>query len=475
MEHGPAAAHAMNILVLSGHDRGGGANEVAWGMVTAYRTAGHRCALAVGRKLGDDPETYALPDRGSGLGGTVLAARDAVAPVLGRVRGAGRLHDALHCLGRPRRLADRRQGIEDWTLPACANLLGLAPFRPDIVHAHNLHSWRGPMGHFDLGVLPDLSRRVPVVLTLHDAWLTTGHCAHPLGCDRWKAGCGQCPDLTLYPPVRRDATAANWRRKQQAWQDSRLFVATPSSWLMTRIQESILAPAIVDCRVIPNSVDLSVFHPGNQAAARAALDLPADAAILMFAAQGVKDGSWKDYATLRTAVARIAEALPDRAVLFVALGEDAPPERVGRARIRFVPFQRNAARVADYYRAADLYLHAARVDTFPLTVLEALACGTPAVATAVGGIPEQIASVGPAGGAAATDATGALVPAGDADAMAGAASRLLGDGDVLARLGANAVRSARERFDLDHQAQVTLDWYREVMEMWRREAPPPSR
>jgi glycosyltransferase involved in cell wall biosynthesis len=45
--------------------------------------------------------------------------------------------------------------------------------------------------------------------------------------------------------------------------------------------------------------------------------------------------------------------------------------------------------VAKYYQAADLYVHAAVADTF-LASLEALACGTPVVATGVGGIPEQI-------------------------------------------------------------------------------------
>jgi len=53
--------------------------------------------------------------------------------------------------------------------------------------------------------------------------------------------------------------------------------------------------------------------------------------------------------------------------------------------IQFVPHTLDQRRVADYYRAADLYLHAARAETFPNTILEAMACGTPVIATAVGG------------------------------------------------------------------------------------------
>ena len=51
---------------------------------------------------------------------------------------------------------------------------------------------------------------MPVALTLHDEWLLTGHCAYTLGCERWRIGCGRCPDLTIYPAIRRDSTAENF-------------------------------------------------------------------------------------------------------------------------------------------------------------------------------------------------------------------------------------------------------------------------
>jgi hypothetical protein len=53
------------------------------------------------------------------------------------------------------------------------------------------------------------------MLTLHDAWLLSGHCAHSFDCQRWKTGCGECPDLDVYPASPRDATACNWRRKRE--------------------------------------------------------------------------------------------------------------------------------------------------------------------------------------------------------------------------------------------------------------------
>src|SRR5439155_11546406 len=122
------------------------------------------------------------------------------------------------------------------------------PQRPDLVHCHNLHA-----KYFDLRVLPWLSRQVPVVLTLHDAWMLSGLCCHSFDCERWRTGCGQCPHLTLYPtiyPGIPDATHLNWKRKRKIYRRSRLYVATPSRWLMQKVKQSILAPAVIEARVI---------------------------------------------------------------------------------------------------------------------------------------------------------------------------------------------------------------------------------
>ena len=169
-------------------------------------------------------------------------------------------------------------------------------------------------------------------------------------------------------------------------------------------------------------------------------------------------------------MALAAERRREESVLFVALGEDAPPERVGAAEVRFVPYQEEPHSVADYYRAADVYLHAARADTFPNTVLEALACGTPVVATAVGGIPEQVRSFASVKGHAEFRsappqlATGFLAPPGEPRAMAECILQLLRDDSLRRQLGENAARDARERFDLNRQAEDYLAWYRDIVE-----------
>jgi glycosyltransferase involved in cell wall biosynthesis len=209
----------------------------------------------------------------------------------------------------------------------------------------------------------------------------------------------------------------------------------------------------VEARVIPNGVDLAIFHPADKATARSVLGIPQEAKVLLFAANAVRQNVWKDYQAMHAAIALVAEQLHKQDVLFIALGEDAPAERIGRAEARFVAYQQDPQIVACYYQAADVYVHAARADTFPNTVLEALACGTPVVATAVGGIPEQIDDT----------RTGFLVAPGDAKALAARLAHLLSDDAYRRSMSAEAAQDASRRFDVRQQADLYLGWYRELL------------
>ncbi len=351
-------------------------------------------------------------------------------------------------MANPGHALDWWRGTEDFDYPGTWRLLDLPPERPQVLHCHNLHG-----SYFDLRALPWLSGQLPVVLTLHDPWLLSGHCGHSFDCERWKTGCGRCPDLTIYPAVRRDATASNWQRKRDIYSRSRLRIATPSRWLMRRVEQSILSAGMVDARVIPNGVDLDVFHPADREEARSQLGLPRDAQMLLFAANGIRSNIWKDYVTMRAAIAKVAARLSDEKILFVALGEEGPTEFIEGAEIRFVPYERDPRTVARFYQAADVYLHATRADNFPLTVLEALACGIPVVATEVGGIPEQVKD----------GQSGFLVPPADAASMATAVDALLSDDALRRRFSAQAARDAGERFDLNRQAEEYLKWYQEFL------------
>ena len=449
-------AERLNILQVSTADDGGGAEKLACHLFQKYRSCGHHSWLAVGSKHGDDPDVLLLPNEACRnlWARNWISIAHILSPGVGRIAGVKRLRYWLPWLGQPKRIYKIFQGHEDFDFPATQKILDLPSEPPDIIHCHNLHG-----GYFDLRFLSSLSHQVPVILSLHDAWLLSGHCAHSFDCERWKTGCGECPDLTGYPAVRRDATNYNWLRKKEIYGKSRLHVTTACHWLMRRVEESILASGVVESRVIPYGVDQSIFHPANKRSARAVLNLPQDYKVLLFVGHGIRKNIWKDYRTMKIAVDQIARHFKGENILFIALGEEAPTEKMGQIEIRFVPPRQNWGDLARYYQAADIYLHAARVDTFPLAILEALACGIPVVATAVGGIPEQVKDLNQFG---MNEATGILTPSGDAQTMAAAIEKLLKDEVLRQRLSQNAAQDAQKRFDLNRQVDDYLAWYEQL-------------
>lgn len=454
-----------SILQVSTADERGGAESVARNLFREYRLRGHRSQMAVGFKQGSDPDIFVVPnDEVRGGWERFWLSQSSLLENL-EVVGARRAARLVRLAGQPAKVIDEWMGIEDFHFAGTRRILDLAD-HPDIVHCHNLHG-----GYFDLRALQWLSAERPIVITMHDAWLLSGHCVHSLSCERWETGCGRCPDLTLYPAVRRDATAHNWQRKRRIYSGSRLHVATPCQWLMDKVQRSVLALGAVSTRVIPHGVDLTQFKATPRPLVRRHLGIPEDAEVLVFAANRIRQNIWKDYATMRTAVEMVSTAASNRRIVFVALGDVGEPERIGTAEVRFVPYEKDPAAVARYYSAADLYIHAARVDTFPNVILEALACGAPVVGTAVGGIPEQIKGLASIGGRihplnthCADKATGMLVPPGEPEAMAHAIVSLLRDATLRQQLSANAIADAHQRFDLQRQVNNYLQWYGEILD-----------
>ena len=441
------------ILQVSPNDAFGGAAIVAGRLHLAYQEHGQRSLLAVGYKSSDDPYVLEIPrqKRSSKWTQPIWRLYGRLQSLDGRILGVKLLRRSLNIIAGGWPALQKAMGREDFNFPGSRQLLGMFPLRPDVIQAHNLHG-----NYFDLRYLEELSTKLPVILTLHDAWLLSGHCAHSLDCERWRTGCGNCPYLSIPLPVRRDATRYNWRRKQRIYANSRFYVATPCRWLMQKVEQSILAPAIIESRVIPNGVDLSIFKPSERGFIREALSISNDAKVVLCCANGIRTNLSKDYQTLNRAFTLVADRFNDPHLLLVALGEKAPSEKIGKSEVRFVPYQRDPLVVASYFQAADVYVHAARADTFPNSVLEALACGKPVVATAVGGIPEQIVD----------GQTGFLVPTGDARAMAFCMEQILIDDDLRKRMSQAAADLARRRFNLECQVDGYLNWYTHILEHW---------
>jgi glycosyltransferase involved in cell wall biosynthesis len=459
----------MRVLQVNTSDTGGGAARIAQELCQGCRAAGHEAWMAVSGRTQTitDAMRIQVHESETAWGRAWKRVGSTLAPFVHRSRAVDHLHYALTiCAATPAKWLHRRSGHENFDFPASRRLLDLPPVQPDLVHCHNLHG-----EYFDLRMLPRLSHAVPTFLTLHDAWLLSGHCAHSFGCERWLSGCGKCPDLTITPAIQRDGTAYNWKRKRRIYSRSRLYVATPCNWLMRKVERSMLAEGIVDARVIPNGVDVAAFRPGCQSEARRALGVARDVRLLLFAASFARTNPFKDFKNLRLASEIVSVQRPSERLELVVLGDTGDDEVFGNLRIRFLPFRDDIDHMRQWYQAADAYVHPAKADTFPTVILEAMACGTPVVASAIDGICEQVRSFrhgsGSDAGHEAESATGFLVPPGDPSAIASAICKILNDEPLRRQLGTNGVADVRSRFALSRQVDEYLSWYEEVRASWR--------
>jgi glycosyltransferase involved in cell wall biosynthesis len=183
----------------------------------------------------------------------------------------------------------------------------------------------------------------------------------------------------------------------------------------------------------PNSVDLAEFHSpdaGQRRAAREQFGLPSDA----FLIGGVgRLTAQKNFGLLLDAT----EPLLGDDVQLAIFGSG-PEEAMLRSKAgQFVHFMGTVSERAAIYHSLDALVLPSRFEGLPMTVLEAMACGVPVLASAVDGVCEI-----------ATDGEHALLaPSEDVTAFRAALHRLLSEPDLRALLVANARQLVEDRFD----------------------------
>ncbi|MDR3445568.1 MULTISPECIES: glycosyltransferase family 4 protein [unclassified Dyella] len=167
-------------------------------------------------------------------------------------------------------------------------------------------------------------------------------------------------------------------------------VVAVSQALADKVVELGVDPSRV--HVIYNGVEPNLFHPGSLSEARAKLSLPQDERIILYVGN-LKDT--KGCLDLLEAFPRVLLTHPDANLLFIGAGpsREALLQRAAalgcQNRVRLVGAIEHFA-LGDWFRAADLLCLPSHNEGVPNVVLEAMACGTPVVATRVGGIPEVL-------------------------------------------------------------------------------------
>lgn len=340
----------MRILYINVNCKHSSTGKIVYDLYSLSKEAGHEAAVCYGRgplvsepgifKFGLDWETYfhALMTRLTGLTGC-------------------------------------------WSFFSTRRLLRfIDAYQPDVVHLHELHAY-----FVNLQPLYEYlaERNIPVVYTFHCEFAYTGKCGYAFECERWKNGCGKCPQVREYPKsLMFDFTRRMYRQKQAQWNLlQKTVITTPSQWLADRVLHSFLKERMI--RVVHNGIDTQhIFHPRQTEELRAEYGLTDEKIVLAVAPNLMeerKGGRW---------VVQLARRMKNENIKFIMIGVDHVHE-VLPDNVITLGRTANQEKLAEYYSLADCFLICSEKETFSMTCAESLCCGTP-IAGFCAGAPETI-------------------------------------------------------------------------------------
>ncbi len=263
---------------------------------------------------------------------------------------------------------ERRFSIGQLLSPYGVQLLREERFlNADVVHFHIIHN-----NCISLMDLPELMRRDNVVWTIHDPWVVTGNCVHPLECGRWKTGCGSCPRLN--EPGRTlhlDTTAQLWDIKKSIFSQINPHIIVASEFTEKYLAESPLTAHWDRVTRIPFGIKEVFLDPFCQSSCKKRFGIAPDCLVIGFRLTG---SGIKGCRYIFEALEQLSTARPI-ALLTVGDSDILPDSLRENYQCINLPWLQEEALV-EFYRALDIFLMPSLAETFGLMAVESMACET---------------------------------------------------------------------------------------------------
>lgn len=324
-------------------------------------------------------------------------------------------------------------------LPTYYFLRKLDVLNPDIIQIHNIHDhW------INYKILFEWLRnkKKPVVWTQHDCWAFTGGCMHYSlnGCRKWEKECYSCEFHNGYI-----SSKSNYQfllRKKLFRGVDKLTIVPVSEWLNGEVLKSFLKDKNV-CTIL-NGVDTHIFKPTLCSDIRQKYELGDNSFFLGVASAWSRRKGLDDYCKLASLLK------PDERIVLV--GITAEQAKLLPSNIIPIPRTQNQEELAKLYTEASVVLNLSYEETFGLTTIEGLSCGTPAVVYDCTASPELV-----------SEDTGIIVNAGDVEGVYKAICAIInGDRTKYIKLCRERVL---EKYNKDMCYEKYIDLYNGLINM----------
>ena len=216
----------------------------------------------------------------------------------------------------------------------------------DLLHFHDLSSAIAPY------TLRYLARRMPVVWTFHDCSPFTAGCLYPFECEKYKTGCGGCPQIGVWPlSTQRDRTRTLCAAKAALHREGRVVTIAPSAWMA----DMAMGSGMLKKRplVVPNGVDTKVFCPRNNADIKAYLGIARNRPVVLIMAHSLNDK--RKGAEFSIAALQSVKDLKPFVLLIGNVGKDLA-EKMARLDYLSLGYISSPTQISIWYGAADLFL-----------------------------------------------------------------------------------------------------------------------
>lgn len=314
---------------------------------------------------------------------------------------------------------------------------------PDIIHLHQIH---GYYLHVPLLFKFLNSFGKPIVWTLHDCWAFTGHCTHFVieKCDKWKIECNNCPKISNYPSsLYFDKSKESFTlKKEQFTLKLNIKYVGVSNWIKDLAKQSFLKNNEIFS--IFNGVNLKQFWQDldhNLICEKYQIDKNKKI-ILAVGTEWSERKGILDYFKLGSILNNNYQLL--------LVGLDQKTIEILPNSIKGVSRTENIDDLRKFYSVSSVLLCLSYQESFGLTPIEAMACGTPSIVYDNTALSELV-----------TSETGLKVETGNLSGIVEAINEILNNGKEY--YSENCIKRATEIYDIEKTYINYIDLYNKLL------------